>query len=83
MWYPEKNGWTIRKEWRPWSDAEFCGVWSRSALFANYRFRISKLQSVNTKQFNTLWLDSANHKLEIFSYFSQKIGFGISCKLSP
>ena len=34
----EKNGWTICKQWRPWSDAAFCGVWSGSALFANYPF---------------------------------------------
>ena len=30
-----------------------------------------------------LWANSANNKLIIFSYFSQKIGFAISCKLSP
>ena len=35
----ERNGWTICKQWRPWSDAAFCGVWSGSALFANYPFR--------------------------------------------
>ena len=23
----------FRKQWRPWSDAEFCGVWSGSELF--------------------------------------------------
>ena len=34
----EKNGWTICKQWRPWSDTVFCGVWSGSALFANYPF---------------------------------------------
>ena len=28
----------ICKQWRPWTDATFCGVWSRSALFANYPF---------------------------------------------
>ena len=26
----------ICKQWRPWSDAAFCDVWSGSALFANY-----------------------------------------------
>ena len=26
----------IRKQWRPWSDAAFCGVWSGSTLFANF-----------------------------------------------
>ena len=34
-----KNGWTICKQWRPWSAATFCGIWSGSALFANYPFR--------------------------------------------
>ena len=34
----EKNGLTICKQWRPWSDVAFCGVWSESALFANYPF---------------------------------------------
>ena len=37
--FREKNGWTISKQWRPLSDAAFCGVWSGSALFANYHFR--------------------------------------------
>ena len=26
---------TVSKQWRPWSDAAFCGVCSRSALFAH------------------------------------------------
>ena len=34
----EKNGLTICKQWRPRSDAAFCGVWSGSVLFANYPF---------------------------------------------
>ena len=34
-----KNGWTICKQWRPWPDAAFCGIWSGSALFASYPFR--------------------------------------------
>ena len=34
----EKNGWTVCKQWKPWSDALFCGVWSGSALFAKYSF---------------------------------------------
>ena len=25
---------SVRKQWRSWSDAAFCGVWSGSALFA-------------------------------------------------
>ena len=35
----EKKCWKNCKQWRPWSDVEFCGVWSRSALFANYPSR--------------------------------------------
>ena len=35
----EKNDWTICKQWRPWSEAAFCGIWSGSPLFANYPFR--------------------------------------------
>ena len=31
----------------------------------------------------TLWAYLADNKLMIFSFFSQKIGFDISCKLSP
>ena len=34
----EKNGKAIFKQWRPWSDAAFCSVWSGSALFAIYPF---------------------------------------------
>ena len=34
--------------------------------------------------FTTLWTNSADNKLTtFFSYFSQKTGFDISCKLSP
>ena len=29
----------LRKQWRPWSDVAFCGVWSGYALFAKYPFR--------------------------------------------
>ena len=25
---------SVCKQWRPWSDAAFCGIWSGSALFA-------------------------------------------------
>ena len=35
----EENGWSICKQWRPRSDATFCGIWSGSALFANYPFK--------------------------------------------
>ena len=38
--------------------------------------------SVETLSSTTLWANSADDKLMIFSYFSQKIGFDISCKLS-
>ena len=31
----------------------------------------------------TLWADSADDKLMIFFYLALKIGFDISCKLSP
>ena len=33
--------------------------------------------------FTTLWVNSAGDKLIYFSYFSQKTGSDISCKLSP
>ena len=39
--FQEKNGWTIGKQWRrgdPDQTQRFCGVWSGSALFANYPF---------------------------------------------
>ena len=40
MWiFLKKNGWTICKQWRPWSDAAFRGVLSGSALFASYPLR--------------------------------------------
>ena len=29
----------VQTHWRPWSDVAFLGVWSGSALFANYLFR--------------------------------------------
>ena len=46
----EKNGRTICKHWRPWSDAAFCGIRSGSALFANYPFRV--LQTVRIQWVN-------------------------------
>ena len=42
MWFRysyRKNCWTICKQWKPWSDAAFCGVWSGSALFATFPLR--------------------------------------------
>ena len=50
-----KNGWTICKQWRPWSDAAFCGVWSGSALFAYNPLKVSRLQWVNGLIYLTLW----------------------------
>ena len=38
-----RNFWTYCKLCRPWSDAAFCGVWSGSALFANFPFIPGKL----------------------------------------
>ena len=29
-----KNCWLIGKQYRPWSDAAFCSIWSGSTLFA-------------------------------------------------
>ena len=46
--FREKKGWIICKQWRPLSDAVFCGVWSGSALFANYLLGVSRLQWVNS-----------------------------------
>ena len=37
---------------------------------------------VSNLTFTTLWADSADDKVIIF-FFPQKIGFDISCKLSP
>ena len=37
IWLPvdvSKNNWTYGKQYRPRSDAAFCGVWSGSTLFA-------------------------------------------------
>ena len=39
--------------------------------------------SIISIAFTTLWANSTDDKLMIFSYFSQKIGFDISCKLPP
>ena len=35
---PGKKWINFMQQWRPWSDAAFCGVWSGSALFAKYHF---------------------------------------------
>ena len=35
------------------------------------------------RNINSFWANSVDVKLVIFSYFSQKTGFDISCKLSP
>ena len=40
MWFRyfyRKKGWTICKKWRPWSESPFRGIWSGSALFANFQ----------------------------------------------
>ena len=69
----EKNGWTICKQWRPWSDATFCGIWSGFALFANYPFRGSpRLQWVNNSDslnpYHTcpkIWTTSFYHNRQV------------------
>ena len=38
---------------------------------------------ISVLTFTTLWANSADNKLMIFSYFSQKTVFIISCKMSP
>ena len=43
----EKNSWSICKQWRPWSDATFCSVWSGSALLPITLLGVSHIQWVN------------------------------------
>ena len=38
---------------------------------------------LTTLFFNTLWVNSVDNNLTVFSYTSQKIGLDSSCKLSP
>ena len=57
----KKIGWIICKQWRPWSDTAFCGIWSGSALFANYLLGVSRLQWVN------------EHPQRIFSWRNKNI----------
>ena len=47
VYIPIKNGWTICKQWRPYSDSAFCGIWSGSALFASYTIRSLKSSMVS------------------------------------
>ena len=55
---------------------------NHALLFINCPY-FSKCDQVlwNSLTFTTLWADSED-KLVIFSYFSKKTGFDISCKLS-
>ena len=43
----------------------------------------SEYSSPEVLTFTTIWANSADNKLVIFSYFSQKTRSDISCKLSP
>ena len=43
---PRENGLTICKQWRPWLDVAFCGMWPGSALFANYPFGVPRINIV-------------------------------------
>ena len=54
----QKNGWTIRKQCRPWSDAAFCGVLSGSALFASYPFRGLQFSMGKTAGHEYIYIDS-------------------------
>ena len=72
----EKNGQTVCKQWRPWSDTAFCGVWSGSALFANYPFTGLPITMIK-------W-DKGKNLLPFFrvlNHFSEKDWF--AGKLSP
>ena len=56
-------------------------VWTKLENLNNFVYRGAMIPCLT---FNTLLAYSADHKLMIFfSYFSQKTGFDISCKLSP
>ena len=72
----KKNGWTICKQLRPWSDTAFCGVRSGPALFASYLFK--DLQS----SMGEITIISVNILNFFFFFFSGKIRLDISCKLS-
>ena len=67
----EKNGWTICKHWRPWSDATFCGIWSGYILFANYPFRVSRLKWVKPK--------TTGISFFFFFFFLYVVGTKINC----
>ena len=45
----EKSGLTICKQWRPWSDATFCGVWSGLLCLPLTLLGVSSLQWVKGK----------------------------------
>ena len=61
----KKNGETICKQSRPRSDAAFCGVWSGSALFANYPLWVSRLQWVYKIKYKM----QGGHTWEFFRQF--------------
>ena len=50
VYISREKGQPICKQWRPWSDAAFSGVWSVSALFANYLLAVSRIR-VNGRKF--------------------------------
>ena len=54
----EKNGKTIGKQWRLWSDAAFCGVWSGLHCLPITFLRVSRLQWLTAYEHV---LDSNNH----------------------
>ena len=62
---PRKNGKTICKQWRPWSDAAFRGVWSGSALFPD----CNELRILNTHcRFSASYLNGHKFSLRKHTY---------------
>ena len=84
-----KHGWMSGKQWRPWSDATYCGIWSGSTLFAQaclslclgllwydtYLLYLSrKCLTCLTLQFSSV----TNHKHKYFYHIKHKL-FVSSC----
>ena len=62
----------ICKQWRPRSDATWCGIWSGSALFVNYLLGVSRLKWVKGPLHLVTHLQSTRIII-IFFFFSVTI----------
>ena len=79
----QKNGWTICEQWRPWSDAAFCGSWSGSALFANNPFRGLQTTICFHKLYPFTWVSEVLTSTHNLCFLLAEIGILMYTPVNP